>query len=956
MADTSNLSNYLTDIADAIRTKKETTEQIPAEQFDQEILSIETGGADTSDATATANDILSKKTAYIADGKTEGNIFTVYNKIINPRALTILDGHSIMDIRLDYNLAVLINSGKTELAVCKYNTTDITEVLCTLSGLTNIQMACIGNYGKDLCVTYGTGNTTTLKIYNIPSLEVVYTETFTDGYRTMVDIVENPKHIGVYGVFAYGQQSVELDMYFYTRLATRILQHEDSTITTLHSTPFVEIPNGIKAYQSTYGTLVDTRTIWSKDGSHLVGAGIFNKHDGSGYYNSCYKLSMDLTKWEKISLGRAFTEYFPLDKEGWYIKGGSQVYNMNTGVSFWLPGRTEQYTYSIDSVLEWGAYDNKVYKPSSNNILTTYTIDFENKTVKEETESLTMGSTSSYTSNWNNLVLHKLSNIDGVYCPPKNIYYGAVLTDDVVSMTRFDKTYINTDEGNCTETDMSKGKIAYVNGNKVIGSLQEYTSSSSSSFQSTAFDRFSLYSNSETFSAFFKTNIDVLLRKNAKIIVSGIKNSVAAPQLGITASKIAKGNTILGVNGTALPIDTYNEMDIPEYTVENPGTYKFVLNSDGYYASNNNGVKSSYAKCKVTFTLPKAMDIILECINYAESSYDYGLISNVDTSLSNTIDDTINVFKSFKGKSSASPVNVTIPNVPEGQHFIEIKYRKDSSGDNGNDNFQFKVLGTITRSVTGAVVQTVNDLSTLSLSTGAIALVLENEKLYKYDGTNWIEKPSGSGDGPITQAEYDEALKTAKEIKGDITVEQFKELSASTLNYINTATPNTNEIQYMTDYYSDMDKDGHSQSSLMVTEYDTHAHIVIEFLKSQYGNYAAIQVAYRDDMTTDEQSLAYYSKEMAEQGINMKLNGMPSGENVVETGWYYTAGMGIDAVPATEENIRFFLNRFGTATNLNTSYKIKVDGTFRDMTDEELNKALDIFNSVFQLYLQGGNE
>ena len=42
MADITNLTNFLGDIANAIRTKKETTEQIPAENFDQEILSIDT--------------------------------------------------------------------------------------------------------------------------------------------------------------------------------------------------------------------------------------------------------------------------------------------------------------------------------------------------------------------------------------------------------------------------------------------------------------------------------------------------------------------------------------------------------------------------------------------------------------------------------------------------------------------------------------------------------------------------------------------------------------------------------------------------------------------------------------------------------------------------------------------------------------------------------------------------
>ena len=42
MADTSNLSNYLKDLADAIRTKKGTEDAIPAANFDTEIASITT--------------------------------------------------------------------------------------------------------------------------------------------------------------------------------------------------------------------------------------------------------------------------------------------------------------------------------------------------------------------------------------------------------------------------------------------------------------------------------------------------------------------------------------------------------------------------------------------------------------------------------------------------------------------------------------------------------------------------------------------------------------------------------------------------------------------------------------------------------------------------------------------------------------------------------------------------
>ena len=73
MADTSNLSNYLKDLADAIRTKKEATEPIPAADFDTEILSIETG-IDTSDADALSSQILQGKTAYVNDEKIVGTL------------------------------------------------------------------------------------------------------------------------------------------------------------------------------------------------------------------------------------------------------------------------------------------------------------------------------------------------------------------------------------------------------------------------------------------------------------------------------------------------------------------------------------------------------------------------------------------------------------------------------------------------------------------------------------------------------------------------------------------------------------------------------------------------------------------------------------------------------------------------------------------------------------------
>lgn len=120
-------------------------------------------------------------------------------------------------------------------------------------------------------------------------------------------------------------------------------------------------------------------------------------------------------------------------------------------------------------------------------------------------------------------------------------------------------------------------------------------------------------------------------------------------------------------------------------------SYGFSKKSNGYYESNNKNVNSSYAMCKVVLWAKEDTTVTLNCINYAESNYDYGLISEIDTMLGLSSDaDSSGVFKNFKGQSSPDAVQVVIP-VPAGDHFICVKYRKDGSGSEGNDRFMFAV-------------------------------------------------------------------------------------------------------------------------------------------------------------------------------------------------------------------------------------------------------------------------
>ena len=142
-------------------------------------------------------------------------------------------------------------------------------------------------------------------------------------------------------------------------------------------------------------------------------------------------------------------------------------------------------------------------------------------------------------------------------------------------------------------------------------------------------------------------------------------------------------------------VQTANDVKpVTSWNVVSTGTYPFELNTNGYYESTNKGHDSSYSYATLNYS--GFDELVLECINFAESNYDYGIISQPDVQLSESTKDdgstgSTNVFHNFQGQSSENPVQLTIPS-DKGSHFITIKFRKDSSSAEGNDSLQFKVI------------------------------------------------------------------------------------------------------------------------------------------------------------------------------------------------------------------------------------------------------------------------
>ena len=182
-----------------------------------------------------------------------------------------------------------------------------------------------------------------------------------------------------------------------------------------------------------------------------------------------------------------------------------------------------------------------------------------------------------------------------------------------------------------------------------------------------------------------------------------IDNTAKTITIPVTAKSVTDTVTVTlsatfkdGVQSKTLSIKIKESFKAPSFTVTDVegASYNFVLNDAGYYESTNKGVADSAALCKLDITdLEDTTRVIFDCINSGEADYDYGMISKINTTLgtTNSEDSASNLFASFKGQSSTNVVTKSYPIDNVAACFFTLKFRKDGSGDQGNDSLQFKV-------------------------------------------------------------------------------------------------------------------------------------------------------------------------------------------------------------------------------------------------------------------------